>query len=116
MTRNYPLCVNDVCARPMRPRGVAAEAAPGTVAMGHKGQCKTCVQPRVRARRPRQSRQRSSEAERVAYAASGLASFLSRRYARGVPPEGIPLAPSRVVLAEVIALPVRAERELAVAA
>lgn len=111
--RTYPKCVSEICAQPMRPRGTTAESAPGTVAMGHKGLCKSCVQPRVKPRRAR--RQRPSEDARVAYAASGLQSFMARRYARGVPPETNPSFPSRTVLAEVIALPVRADQELVAA-
>lgn len=111
--RNFPKCVNDECGRPMRPRGASAEAVPGTVAMGHKGQCKTCVQPATRARRPRQARLRSSEDVRIAYAVSGLESFLARRYARGVLPEESPSIAFRPALAVVIALPAAAaEREL----
>jgi hypothetical protein len=83
--------------------------------MGHKGLCKTCVQPRVRARRPHPPRPRGSEDVRVAYAASGLESFLARRYARGVPPEPTPSIPRRTVLAEVTALPVAPVRELVAA-
>jgi hypothetical protein len=113
--RTYPICANEVCARPMRPRGAAAEAFPGTVAMGHKGQCKTCVQPRVRARRERPVQRRNSAEERVTYAASGLQSFLARRYARGIPPEATPSFPSRTVLADVIVMPAPADRELVAA-
>lgn len=113
--RNYPKCVNDVCARPMRPRGATAESAPGTVAMGHKGQCKTCVQPRVKARRPRQARQPHTGDIRAAYTLRGLESYLAGRYARGVPPEGNVSVPTRAVMADVIDLPVRADRELVAA-
>jgi hypothetical protein len=115
--RNFPKCVNDDCGRPMRPRGASAEAVPGTVAMGHKGQCKTCVQPATRARRPRQARQRHSEDVRVAYTVSGLESFLARRYARGVLPEAtLSIAYRPAPLADIIALPApAAERELVAA-
>ncbi|MCC3299770.1 hypothetical protein [Arthrobacter caoxuetaonis] len=41
------------CSRPMRPRGVLKKEAPGTVAWGHSGQCKSCIQPNTTAaRRP----------------------------------------------------------------
>lgn len=44
-------CTN--CDRPMRPRGVLKKEAPDTVAWGHSGQCKSCVQPNTTAaRRP----------------------------------------------------------------
>ena len=111
----YPKCANDICARPMRPRGTSAESAPGTVAMGHKGQCKSCGQPRVKARRARQPLQHTPQDPRVAYTASGLNSYLARRYARGVPPEAAPSIPSRTVMAEVISFPIRADQELAAA-
>ena len=85
----YIRCVNPTCAKPMRPRGYTAEMAPGTVAMGHKGMCKTCVQPR-REPKPRVARRppaRATEGARVAHTVKGLEAFYARRYARGVPPE-----------------------------
>lgn len=41
------------CSRCMRPRGVLKKDAPGTMAWGHSGQCKSCIQPNTTAaRRP----------------------------------------------------------------
>lgn len=48
---NGAKCSN--CSRPMRARGVLKKEAPGTVAWGHSGQCKSCIQPNTTAaRRP----------------------------------------------------------------
>lgn len=38
-------CLCDDCHRPMRPRGVLLKEMPGTMAWGHSGKCKSCVQP-----------------------------------------------------------------------
>jgi hypothetical protein len=40
-----PLCLCGDCKRPMRPRGVLLKEMPGTMAWGHSGKCKSCVQP-----------------------------------------------------------------------
>ncbi|GAA4034638.1 hypothetical protein GCM10023063_18480 [Arthrobacter methylotrophus] len=40
-----PLCLCIDCNRPMRPRGVLLKEMPGTMAWGHSGKCKSCVQP-----------------------------------------------------------------------
>lgn len=88
----YPLCAKPTCAKPMRPRGYTIEMAPGTVATGHKGQCKSCVQPR-REPKPRTVRRpsvRPEESVRVAHVVRGLEAFYARRYARGVSPEAMP--------------------------
>lgn len=89
---NYPLCANENCGRSMRPRGYTAEMAPGTVAMGHRGECKTCVQPKPRRKSatPRIARRKplSGADMRAADTLSGLEAFYSMRYARGVLPEG----------------------------
>lgn len=93
---NYPLCANEKCARPMRPRGYTAEMAPGTVAMGHRGECKTCVQPKPRrksATPPIARRKKLDGADvRAADTLSGLEAFYGMRYARGVKPEGVKLS------------------------
>ncbi|HEX9225759.1 MAG TPA: hypothetical protein VF885_03750 [Arthrobacter sp.] len=85
----YNRCVNPTCDRPMRPRGYTVEMAPGTVAMGHKGMCKSCVQPR-RESKPRAARRQPVRPEagaRTAHIVKGLEAFYARRYARGVAPE-----------------------------
>lgn len=85
----YNCCINPSCARPMRPRGYTVEMAPNTVAMGHKGKCKSCVQPR-REPKPRTERRqpvRPDESVRLAHTVKALESFYARRYARGVAPE-----------------------------
>lgn len=93
---NYPRCANEQCARPMRPRGYTAEMAPGTVAMGHRGECKTCVQPKPRRKSstpPIARRKVLSGAEmRSADTLSGLEAFYQMRYARGVAPEGVSMS------------------------
>lgn len=40
-------CLCADCRRPMRPRGVLLKQMPGTMAWGHSGKCKSCVQPFV---------------------------------------------------------------------
>lgn len=88
----YNRCVNPTCARRMRPRGYTVEMAPGTVAMGHKGMCKSCVQPR-REPKPRVARRpavRPEEGARLDHMVRGLEAFYARRYARGVAPEASP--------------------------
>ena len=93
---NFPLCANAQCARPMRPRGYTAEMVPGTVAMGHRGECKACVQPKPRrkpATPPIPRRKALSGAEmRAADTLSGLEAFYQMRYDRGVKPEGASLS------------------------
>lgn len=87
-TPNYPLCNEEACGRPMRPRGYTVEMAPGTVAMGHGGACKSCVQPKPRRKSstpPIARRKPASGADlRAADTVAGLQAFYARRYARGV--------------------------------
>jgi hypothetical protein len=88
----YQRCKKDTCGRPMRPRGYTVQMAPGTVAMGHKGMCKSCVQPprEAKARTGRRPAVRPEESARIAHMVKGLEAFYARRYARGVPPEPVP--------------------------
>jgi hypothetical protein len=88
----YQLCKKPTCAKPMRPRGYTVEMAPGTVATGHNGQCKSCVQPK-REPKPKTVRRqpvRPEESVRIAHMVKGLEAFYARRYARGVLPEAMP--------------------------
>lgn len=101
----YNRCVNESCARPMRPRGYTVEMAPGTVAMGHKGMCKSCVQPRrePKVRTARRRPVREEESVRISHLVKGLESFYARRYARGVAPEvnsSIVYAPATATVTE----------------
>lgn len=88
----YQRCKKETCRRPMRPRGYTVAMAPDTVAMGHKGMCKSCVQPRrePKERTGRRPVARPEESVRIAHMVRGLEAFYARRYARGVPPEAMP--------------------------
>lgn len=78
------------CCRPMRKRGVPLEQAPGTMAYGQRGLCKSCAQPN------NLNHVRKSAAagdERIDSAVHGLNRYFTRgRYARGIPPEPSPVA------------------------
>lgn len=81
------------CGQPMRPRGYTRDMAPGTVATGHNGMCKSCVKPEGDESVPRTVRSVSRKPElevRVEHAVKGLEAYYARRYARGVAPEAAP--------------------------
>lgn len=83
----YPLCSE--CQRPMRPRRVTLENAPGTVAYGNSKMCKSDAQPNTAEFRGRE-RKRSTGADasvQAAKAATGLEAWIARRHSRGVAPE-----------------------------
>lgn len=115
---SYPLCITETCGRPMRPRGYTAEMAPGTVAMGHGGCCKSCVQPKPRRKSstpPIKLRKPPGTIDaRTAHTISGLQSFYAMRYARGVKPEGLatikeiaglPVSPAQITGPAIIHIP-----------
>lgn len=82
----------------MRGRGVTREEAPGTVATGHSGMCKSDAQPNTAERRNRQRKRPSVRPvtpvpveEQLDHAVAALQGWIARRHERGVPPEENPI-------------------------
>lgn len=93
-------CLCAECNRPMRPRGVLLKEMPGTMAWGHSGKCKSCVQPNKATDRKRTPKPPAEQVEapttaaqegeeeeprpdfHLALAISGLDSFLAARRRR----------------------------------
>lgn len=78
------------CNRPMRKRGVPLSDAPGTMAYGQRGLCKSCAQP-SNLLYVRKSAEEGDE--RIDKVVHGLNNYFARgRYKRGIPPEPSPIA------------------------
>ncbi|MET4144194.1 hypothetical protein [Arthrobacter sp. UYCo732] len=83
-------CLCEECERPMRPRGVLLKEMPGTLAWGHSGKCKSCVQPHKTVERPAKPvfviedpvREDGSPDFHLALAVSSLNSFIAARRRR----------------------------------
>lgn len=95
-TTSYPLCIK--CGRPMRGRGVTRDQAPGTVASGYSGMCKSDAQPNTAERRNRGRKRLSVRPattvpaeEQLDRAVAALQGWIARRHGRGVPPEESPI-------------------------
>lgn len=78
------ICKNDECGRHMRKRGVTKKEAPHTLAYGHSGKCKSCVQPNTLRSIIATDMKSDSGVEQTI---SGLQRYLDARSERGIQPE-----------------------------
>jgi hypothetical protein len=78
------ICQNPDCGRHMRKLGVSKKLAPHTLAYGHSGKCKSCVQPNTLRSIIATDMKSDSGVEQTI---SGLQRYLAARSERGIQPE-----------------------------